>query len=259
MTTRASHLPFLLALALLAIPASAAAGDWSWNLTPYFWLPDITVDVQISDREVFDRQVEFSDLIDAADGAFMAHLEGRREAASFGIFADLFFVDLGDDARMFDIGAIPITAEADLELTIIDVGGVWYVSGDSGFGVHYGVRLIDVDSEVDVRGLGGLPANRRLFEIARTELDGLIGGRYFSEISPSGWSFAGWIDFSAGGSDGSWGGTLVAGYHFGSNDRYGISFGYRHLQIELGDEDRQAKVESDISLSGPVVGFTFAW
>ena len=66
-------------------------------------------------------------------------------------------------------------------------------------------------------------------------------------------------DYSAGGSDGSYGGLLALGYHYGSEDRYGLRFGYRYLEIELGDEDRTAKVETTLALSGPLLGFTFSW
>jgi hypothetical protein len=209
--------------------------------------------VQVNDQEFIGGEIDFDDLIDDADFALMLHLEGRR--GKLGLFADLVF---GDEPRNFSLGPVPFTAESDLELTIIDLGGVWYPSEDGGFGIHYGVRLIDLDQEVDVLGIGPLPTDRRIFELARTEVDGLLGFRYLSDLSES-WSFAFAGDFSAGGTDGSWGAWLILGYHFGSEDRYGLRFGYRHLEMELGDEDRAAKVETDIELSGFVLGFTFGF
>jgi hypothetical protein len=256
MKTFSTYRPIVLALALLAIPTAATASDWSWNLTPYGWLLDATASVQVNDQEVISGELNFNDLLDDTDFALMAHLEGRR--GKLGMFADIFIVDLGDEPRNFSLGRVPFTAESDLELTIIDVGGVWYASEDGGFGIHYGVRLIDIDQEIDVRGVGPIPTDRRIYEVARTEVDGLLGFRYLSEFSES-WSFAFAGDFSTGGSDGSFGGFLVFGYHFGSEDRYGFRFGYRHLAIELGDEDRAAKVETEIELSGPVLGFTFGF
>ena len=246
----------VLALVLLAIPATATASDWSWNFTPYAWLMDAAASVQINDQEVIGGEIDFKDLIDDADFALMAHLEGRR--GKLGLFADAVVADLGDEPRNFSLGPVQFTAESDLELSIIDVGGVWYPSEDGGFGIHYGVRLIDIDQEVDVLEVGRLPTDRRIFELARTEVDGLVGFRYLSELSDS-WSFAFAGDFSAGGTDGSWGTWLVLGYHFGSDDRYGIRFGYRYLEMELGDEDRTAKVETTLALSGPLLGFTFRW
>ena len=256
MKTSSPYRSIVLALALLAIPTAASASDWSWNFTPYAWLPNASADVQVNDREILDVEVDFDDLIDDADFALMAHLEGRR--GKLGLFVDAVIGDFGDEPRNFSLGPLPVTAESDLELTLIDVGGVWYPSEDGGFGIHYGVRLIDLDQEVDFLRVGPIPTDRRVYEVARTEVDGLVGFRYLSEIS-GGWSFAFAGDYSAGGSDGSWGTWLVLGYHFGSDDRYGLRFGYRYLEIELGDEDRSARVETTFALSGPVLGFTFNW
>ena len=128
--------PIVLALALLAIPTAATASDWTWKLTPYAWLLDASVDVQVNDREIFSGEIDFKDLIDDTDFAFFAHLEGRR--GKLGLFASAVISDLGDEPRNFSLGPVPITAKADPELTIIDVGGVWYPSEDGGFGIHYG-------------------------------------------------------------------------------------------------------------------------
>jgi hypothetical protein len=256
MKTRTLHRSIFLALVLLAIPATASASDWSWKFTPYAWLPTAGADVQVNDRTIFDDNVSIRDVLDDTDFAIFAHLEGRR--GKLGVFADAVISDLGDEPRNFSLGPLPITAESDLELTIIDVGGVWYPREDGGFGIHYGVRLIDIDQELDIRGVGSLPADRRIIELARTEVDGLVGFRYLSELAES-WSFAFAADYSAGGSDGSYGGLLVFGYHFGSRDQYGFRFGYRYLEMELGDEDRTAKVETTLALHGPLLGFTFSW
>ncbi len=61
------------AVALLSLPALAAAGDWSWNVTPYVWATAATVDVEIDDRDAFESTVDFADLIDDADFAGMFH------------------------------------------------------------------------------------------------------------------------------------------------------------------------------------------
>ena len=256
MKTLSPYRSIVLALALLAIPTAATASEWSWKLTPYAWLADVTVDLEVNDREIFSREIDFDDVLDDLDFALMAHLEGRR--GKLGVFADLIFGDFGDEPRNFSLGPVPITAKADPELTLLDLGGVWHPSEDGGFGIHYGVRLIDIDQTLDIRGFGPLPTDRRIIDFTRTEYDGLLGFRYLSEFS-QGWSFAFAADYSAGGSDGSWGTWLVLGYHFGSEDRYGLRFGYRYLEIELEGEDRAAKVETELELSGPLLGFTFSW
>ncbi len=246
-----------LALALLAISTTATASDWNWTLTPYGWAADVTANVTVNDREVIDAEVDFSDLIDDADFAGMLHLEGNQ--GSFGFYADAVFADFGDEPRIYQRPNLPfpIEAESDLEMTILEAGGVWYPGGEGkGFGVHYGARVIDLDQEIDVLLVGGLPTDRRVVDVSETLVDGLVGARYVSEFG-DGWSFALSGDVAAGDTDGSFSALAVFGYHFGASDQYALRFGYKHLAIEIENEDRLAEVETEFTMSGPVLGFTF--
>jgi len=49
----------------------------------------------------------------------------------------------------------------------------------------------------------------------------------------------------------------VAGYDFGQRDQYAVRFGYRVLEFQFEEDARRAKVETDLTMSGPVLGFTF--
>lgn len=255
--TRHLHRPIVLALALLAIPASVSASEWSWTLTPYGWASDITVDVKVNDQEVIGGEVDFADLLDDLDFAFMLHFEGKRDRV--GVFADLLLTDLGDEPRIFDAGGLTIQAESDLEMTILELGGVYYPGGGgTGFGLHYGARVIDVEQEIDIRAIGPFSPDRRIVDVSATLVDALVGVRYHSTFA-HGWSFAAWGDIAGGGTDGSWSAAAVLGYHFGARDQFALSFGYRHLAFEIEEDDRLAEVETEIAMSGPLVGFSFAF
>ena len=257
MTTRKLHRPIVLALALLAIPATASASGWSWSLTPYAWLTEVNLDVNVNEQRVIDGQVDFKDLLDDTDFALMIHLEGRR--GKHGLFADLYTVDLGDEPRIIQRPNLPfpIQAESDLELTIIELGGVYYPGGEGGkFGIAYGVRMIDADQEIDILLVGGLPTDRRVVDVTSTLYDGLLGVRYRTTYD-SGWSFAFWGDVAAGGTDFTWSAAGVVGYDFGQRDQYAIRFGYRALEFQFEEDAQRAKVETDLTMSGPVLGFTF--
>lgn len=258
MTTRTLYRAIVLALALLAIPASATAGDWDWTGTLYGWGMDVNLDAKINDQEVIDGEIEFSNLLDDTDFAFMAHFEGKGNKA--GIFADLIVTDLGDEPRIFERPNRTIQAKSDPKLTILELGGVWFPGGGgTGFGIHYGARMIDFDHELDIEAVGPIPVDRRVVDVSETLVDGLIGLRYTS-LSDSGWSFAIWGDIASGGTERTWSAAAVIGYHFGSRDQLGIRFGYKHLEIDLEEQqDRLAEVETELALSGPVVGFTFGF
>jgi hypothetical protein len=249
--------PTLVTAALLAMPVAAIADDWNWSVTPYVWAAGITADVAINDQEVLGGEVDFSDLLDDTDGAFMLHVEARRDR--IGVFGDLVYTDLGKEPRFYDALGLTIEAEADPETTIVDLGGVYYPGGDgAGFGVHYGIRLLDVDQEIDIFAPGGVAADRRIVDVSETFLDGLVGLRYTSEFADN-WTFAISGDVSTGDTDSTWSAQAVFGYKVGSSDQNQIRFGYRYLAIELEQDDRLAEVETDIAMSGPMVGFTFGF
>lgn len=244
----------VVALAVLMVPAALSAQEWEWDITPYAWAADIGLDARINEREILDAEVEFTDLLDDVDFGLMLHAEGRKSRV--GVFADLILIDLGDEPRVSSSRDLTLQAEADLEVILLDLGGVYY-PGDSGFGIHYGARVIDVEQEIDLFAIGPVPLDRRIVDISETLVDGLVGLRYQSSFG-TGWSFATWGDVSAGGTELSWSLAAVFGYSFGARDQFAVRFGYRHLEIELEEEGRLAVVKSDITMSGPLVGFTFS-
>jgi hypothetical protein len=56
----------------------AHAGDWKWELSPYIWATDVTLNVSVNDMEVASVEVGFKDLIDKADFGALRHFEGQR-------------------------------------------------------------------------------------------------------------------------------------------------------------------------------------
>lgn len=45
------------------------------------------------------------------------------------MFADLLFINLGDEPRIFGSGALTIEADSDPKVRILDLGGVYYPGG----------------------------------------------------------------------------------------------------------------------------------
>ena len=242
------------AAALASIPAAAAAQDWSWRVTPYAWATTTTVDVAINDREI-SGELAFSDLIDDADFAGMIHLEAQKE--KLGVFFDILAGDFGDEPRSIGLGPFQIAAQSDLELTIVEAGGIYDPGGDGeGLSLYFGGRVIDVDQEIDLdlpEALGGV---RRVVDASATSYDGLLGARLTSRFADS-WSFSIWGDVAAGSTDFTWNAAALFGYRFGEDDDFVLHFGYRIMQIELDEEDRLAEVETEIEFAGPLLGLSW--
>ena len=172
---------------LATIPGLAAAEDWSWRLTPYAWATTATVEVATNDR-VIGGEVAFGDLIDDADFAGMIHVEAQKE--KLGVFFDILAADLGDEPRSVGLGPLVIAAQSDLELTIIEAGGIYALRDDGqGLSLYFGGRVIDVDQEIDLDLPEVLGGERRIVDASGTSYDGLLGARLTSRFADS-WSFS---------------------------------------------------------------------
>ena len=256
MTSKIANSVTICALALMAIPASVTAGDWTWSLTPYGWAAGMSYDVKVNEREIIDGEVEFKNLLDATEAGLMLYFEGRKD--KFGLFVDLIAINLGGEATTRDDRLIPVNAEANLDAKLLHIGGIFYPGGEgSGFGVSFGLRVVDVGQEIAIVQVGDRETDLR-FEVDETLVDGLLGLRYYSHFAES-WPFAIWADASTGGTELTWSATAVVGYNFGKRDQFGIRIGYTHLVIELDDKAELIAVESQIAMSGPMVGFLFAF
>jgi hypothetical protein len=254
----------LAALAVLAVGPRAASADWRWSVTPYMWATEIGLDASINDHEVLEREVDFGDVMDSLDFTLQVHFEGQQGV--HGLMFDLFYADLGDDDRTISIpGSGPgeagqVVMKGDLEMTILEAGGIYNPRGDgTGFALLYGVRVIDIDEEIDARFHfpGPLPDRNRRYEASTTLFDGLVGARFVQPFADR-WSFVGRIDASTGGSELTWNTWLGVGYSFGANERFTAFGGYRYMEIEFEEDDAQAELELQNKLGGFIAGLRIA-
>ena len=64
-------------------------------------------------------------------------------------------------------------------------------------------------------------------------------------------------DIAGGGTEGTINGLAAVGYAFGQSGLFSLDLGYRYMNIELKSENSNGTIESDITVSGPVLGFIF--
>lgn len=243
----------LAAIGALLIAPPASAGDWNWSFTPYMWLSDLGADVSINDKEIAEREVDVADLLDDTDFALMFHLEGQ--GGKHGFFADLLYLDQGDDDRRVPLGgpaAGTLVAKTDLETTLIDAGGIYNPRGDGmGFALLYGARILDLDQEIDARvEVGPLTTQSKRIAASATLYDGLLGVRYVGKVADR-WLFNFRADASTGGSELTWSTILGFGRSFGKDGRHALLGGYRYMEIEFDEKDARAEVETQLKLAGP--------
>jgi len=254
--------PFgIAAFTAFALAGAAGASDWKWSLTPYAWATDVTADVSINDRQVADKEIDFSDLADDLSFTTQGHVEGQK--GRHGVMLDVFYVHLADDDKSFALPA-PLAGEAiaggDLTLTIVDIGGVFNPRGNGeGFSLLYGGRAVDRDIEVGARfAVGPGVTISQSYGVSETLYDVLLGARYAGRFSPR-WSYGVQADASTGGTEQTWSALAGFGYSFGESDRYTLLAGYRYMDIQFEKDNALGNVDADVTLSGFFTGLRFSF
>jgi hypothetical protein len=222
-----------------------AAEDWEWTFVPYFWLADMGADVTIDDTPVLEIDIRATDLIDKVEIAFQGHLEGRRGRGGF--FMDLTYMEIADSLTLPDGPSI----DADMTQALIEGGGFYRLQGESsGLDVLFGVRVFEIDQELVITADRG----QATIDDTATFTDGFVGLRYAGSLGEK-WSFRVRGDVGAGDSELALNGVVAFGYEVGKSGKYSLHFGWRVLDYEIEAEDEGAKVETDLTMSGPALGF----
>jgi hypothetical protein len=251
---------------LLSAPQTDVRAEVEWQIAPYLWAADVGADVTINNDPVLGTTVPFSDLVDKLDSALMLHVEGRGSESDIGGFFDLISMDLSD-SNIIPVGpGGPILGDlvttAALSMSLYE-GAVTFRFGDLDIDrfvldIFGGIRYVDVDidARITLPGPAGTVINR---SIAVSELDGLMGVRAIGKMSDR-WHYRLRGDYSAFGTEGTVNLLATIGYTFGQTGLFSMDFGYRYLTMELADNlSNGATSSSDISFSGPAVGFVFSF
>jgi hypothetical protein len=246
----------LSALIALAASGPAAAEEWNFSVTPYLWATDVGVDVAVRDRTLVNTTIPFNDLLEDLQSAAILRADAMRGA--HGIAIDLFDVTVADDgARMPlpDGSGAELALDAEIGMTLLDVTGVYDPAGDGqGLAFRYGVRFVGQSEDIAAT-IEGVPGATRHFVADDTYVDALVGFRYAGEL-PGRWSYELAADVSTGGTDLTWSLNPSIGYRFGADGQYRLLAGYRYLAVDF---DTEPGVDMDMTLSGFLVGFRFAF
>lgn len=243
------------------LPQQSNADGIDWTVAPYFWGSGVGLDVTVNSNPIIGTDVPLSDLIDKLDGVFMGHFEGRGER--FGLFVDTIYLSLAD-SNVIPIGpGGPILGELTIDtkmtLKLYELGGVYRMGDDSpgsaAFDILLGARLVDVNQNLNLilPGPAATPVN---LSIAISETDAFFGGRLVGQFTDK-WHYKARADIGGGGTDGTFNILGAVGYTFGQTGLFSLDLGYRYMTIELKKDQNGTRTETDITMSGPLLGFIF--
>ncbi|MGK2925716.1 MAG: hypothetical protein ACSLE2_08840 [Lysobacterales bacterium] len=252
----------------VTVHAQDAAEGWQWRATIYAWLPDIDGKTQFpSGAGGPSIGVDAGQLIDNLDFTFMAALQARK--GDWGMFTDLIYLDEGagrSGSREFTVGRqelpadVTVDAVLDVKSWVWTLAGTYSLSGQSRNPVDllFGARMLDLEQALDWSfngDLSGLPLPGRSGSstVSGTNWDAIVGlkGQAFFGAD-SRWVVPWHLDVGTGDSDLTWQAMAGVGYQFGWG---AVVLNYRYMDYDM---DSDAAV-TDLNLSGPMLGASFAW
>ena len=238
-------------LVLTLVPTLSLAESVDWLIAPYGWLPDISLD-QSSDSGSGGGGISGSDLLSKTESAGMLRFEVARNR--WGLTLDYIFLSLADQTTLAAPPpfTVSVDIDAELDLDVIELGGFYRPSGEIN-GVNYllGVRQIAVDKLILATPSIG-PA--QVFESDAEVTDVFLGARYLHRFGNR-WDVIVRGDYSFGDSDGTL--NLLASIGLRVAGPFGLQVGYRHAVIEFEEDINGVPETTEVSLSGPYLGFVF--
>ena len=260
-----TSLRVLAALAVAALgslaPARAAENsDWKWSITPYVWATSVKVDAVLRDSTIVAADMSFGDVLDDLEFTLQVHAEGQR--GKFGMMFDVFYADLSDDDQVFPIPPIPggtATVDASLQMVIFEAAGIYNPSGNvKGFALIFGTRVISNDLDVLATFSLGGPGVPKAYTSGDTLVDAMLGVRYMGDIAKH-WGYQVRGDVSALGTELTWNAGAGFSFAWGKEDRFGVSLGYRYMEMNFDTDDAPFLTDLEETLAGPIVGFRFSF
>jgi opacity protein-like surface antigen len=239
--------PLLLATAIAA-PASAQDGGWTYKAVIYAWIPALDTSFETAKFGTIEGSASSTDVLGDLNFAFMGSIEAQT--GRFSLIGDLVYSSISMSADT-PKGALFSEGVVKTDVTALSGYGMYRVSTDPAlaFDLGVGFRAFSVDATATLEGVA---ANTRSVGGDSSWVDPLVAARM---VVPFGEKWTGLLfgDVGGAGSSNTW--QVIATANYKMSDRWTMNAGYRYMSIEkdLGD----AEVPTTISLSGPLIGFTY--
>ena len=234
---------------LTLVPGLSAAQDTEWLVAPYVWGSTVTLDLASGGS----TSISAKDLIDKADAVGMIRVEVARN--KWGLSLDYLWLGVSGGTNLTTPGPLPISinVQAGLDLNMLELVGVYRPTGDeNGFGVLFGARQTSVDTNLLVTPNLGGPTER--FDSNQDVTDAVLGARYMRRFNDN-WDFTVRGDYGFGDSDGTF--NFMTGVGWRTSGVFGMTLAYRNLHMKFDQVIDGENLETEIDLSGPLLGFLF--
>jgi len=244
---------------ILAAPASAdgSAGqnkvtiaepppEWSFQLTPYFWMAGLKGQVASFGAPTTDVDVSFADIFKSLNFAVM--LAGEARYGRFSLTTDVLYL------RVTDEDATPrglLASDAELRVQTMEataLAGLAMIDREGlRLDVVAGPRLWFVKNRFSLEG--GVLDGRSIKD-SGVWVDGMAGAKGFVDLTDD-VRLVGMGLIGTGGSDFGW--DVLAAISYRATESISIAGGYRAIGVDY----QKGSFVYDVTMHGPILGATF--
>lgn len=244
---------FAVAAMILVAPmvsAQSSSNEWQFAIAPYVWLAGMDGSLTIGGHEEGDGSVDFDNIIDSLEFAFMGHFDMRNE--HWVISSDLLFLDLGGSRDYTEGDDTLGTVSTGFDATLFEVVGGYRVT--PAVTLLAGARLVDMGMSISWEGT---LEDRRL-DASKTFVDPLVGLHVFAPLSQKWWfGFRGDVGGFGVGSELTW--QAYADIGFRVSHVVSVLAGYHVIDMDYESATDVVPVELDIQVSGPQIAIAFTF
>lgn len=253
MKSRSRLALFAVAVVILVAPQAAAqssSNEWQFAIAPYLWAAGMDGSMTIGGHEAGDGSVDFDNIIDSLDFAFMGHFDMRNE--HWVISSDLLFMDLGGSRDYTEGDDTEGTVSTGFDTTLFELVGGYRVS--PAVTLLAGARLVDMG--MSIRWDGTL--EDRHLDASKSFVDPLVGVHVFAPLSEKWWfGLRGDVGGFGVGSELTW--QAYADIGFRVSHVVSILAGYHFLDIDFKSGTDVVTVDLDVLVSGPQLAVAFSF
>jgi len=235
---------------------------WDFTFTPYLWATTLETDVGTTSIPSVESQINFKNLLDLVEIAWMSSFEARHKNSRWGFMNEIIYMRVNDDQNFSVNGPVTGRWQFDGEVDITmkeglsDFLATYYPEAMPNLTLFGGMRYVLVHTKIDLEGdvrrpiLADIPVNSAV-KHNEDWIDPVIGARYSQAINDK-WQWMIRGDIS-GGNDLEFGSLLTAGLAYKMTKGTEFRFGYRYGRLDYDSSD----FVFDQTLNGAIAGVSF--
>jgi hypothetical protein len=219
-------------------PLEPKGSEWSVIVAPYFWAPAMSGEIETGRLPSTDFSKGFSDIVEDLELGLMFAVEAREPGSPWSLLIDTVYMKLEDELGR---------GEVELTQSVLETDFAYRPIRDHELDLLIGGRLWNLDTEVEIDGIGSVTTDRTWF-------DPIIGAR---ETVPFAGNFSLQARADIGGfglgCDLTW--QLLGTVRWQLSPSFTVAGGYRWMYIDYD----HGSLDLQTDYYGPIAGLLFAF